>query len=256
MQRTFPTTSPTSGGYVAADPTRMRSVLPSLQSSNVIYLNGCFDGGCTITPGFESSIMNRSSIIGGSTRQIPAFDGSPETWEAIVDCVRSTYAPFDVVVTDQDPSPAPHFEAIVAGTPSDIGRPNGVAGVAPFDTRSCGVIENVITFTFANSIGDNVDAICWTAAQEIAHGFGLDHEFLCADPMTYLSHCGPEKRFQNQAVRCGEFLERDCECGQKRQNSFKQIMKIFGPREQTPPLVTITEPKNRCRCGSRVCSPC
>ena len=34
-------------------------------------------------------------------------------------------------------------------------------------------------------------------AQETGHTFGLDHAFLCADPMTYLDGCTLPKQFQD-----------------------------------------------------------
>jgi hypothetical protein len=76
----------------------------------------------------------------------------------------------------------------------------------------------------------------------MAHAFGLDHEFLCADPMTYLSDCGSSKTFQNAEARCGEYEARDCECSRPSQNSYKKMMSVFGPRAATPPQVGITEP--------------
>ncbi len=230
-------------GYIPLELNRGRTVKHAEQSSNVIYLNGCFGSGCRLTPGFEDSIANRSSIIGTQSRQISPYEGSQADWDAIVACVRETYSAFNVVIVEEDPSPKPHFEAIVAGTPAEAGFPPSVAGVAPFDRQNCGVIDNVITFSFANVFPTDINTICWTAAQEIAHGFGLDHEFLCEDPMTYLSSCGSSKRFVNKDARCGEFEERDCECNRSHQNSVRAIMDVFGPRFPTPPQITILEPE-------------
>jgi hypothetical protein len=228
-------------GYVPITPSEGRTVLRALQTTRLIYLNGCFDGGCAVSPGFESSIDNRSAII-GNTIQLSPFQWGEEKWRQVVDCVRETYAPFDVIITDQDPSPMPHFEAMVAGVPAEAGFQPGIAGVAPFDKGACGVIDNAISYSFANALGGSVNEICWTAAQEIAHTFGLDHEFLCEDPMTYLNSCSNRKMFQNKTVRCGEFEERDCECGKPTQNSLVGIMQVFGPRDKTPPAITIVEP--------------
>jgi MYXO-CTERM domain-containing protein len=74
------------------------------------------------------------------------------------------------------------------------------------------------------------------AAQEIAHSFGLDHEFLCADPMTYLNGCGA-KSFQDVAAPCGEDQARDCaqagqyDCGYNQQNSVQLMTARIGLNE-------------------------
>ncbi len=233
---------PARGSYLPADLSRVHLRSPGSaesHSSNIIYLNGCFGSGCDITPGDDSSIDNTSSII-TSTGHLDAFTGSDEEWQAIVDCVRDTYAPFDIIITDEDPSPADHFEAIVAGSPEQIGMPMGVGGVAPY---VCGeTINNAITYTFSTFIGNDIAQTCWTIAQESAHAFGLDHELLCSDPMTYLNSCDPLKRFQNQDAPCGEYQARACQCNGPKQNSYAYLLEHFGAGIPTPPSVAITSP--------------
>jgi len=46
-------------------------------------------------------------------------------------------------------------------------------------------------------------------AQEVAHSYGLDHELLASDPMTYLQYTG-NRAFQDMAVSCGESTARNC----------------------------------------------
>jgi MYXO-CTERM domain-containing protein len=227
--------------YVVADPdlVQMAEPQPLGGGNNVIYLNGCFGpGDCTFTPGGEDSTSNRSSII-EQTATVSAFDAGDTAWAAVVECVQKAYKPFNVVVTDQDPSPAPHFEAVVGGDPAEVGFPSDVGGVAPFN---CGIINNAVTYSFANIYQGSIPDICWTVAQESAHAFGLDHEFLCEDPMTYLSDCGSEKWFRNAQAPCGEFEERPCMCGGAGQNSYAFIQQAFGPGTDTPPTVAISEP--------------
>jgi MYXO-CTERM domain-containing protein len=233
------------GSYVEIDPSMAEIVQPHSHTSNVIYLNGCFKpGDCALSPGFESSIQNRSSIIDGSVT-LSAFNAGPVAWDAVVRCVKQAYEPFGVEVTDEDPGNVPHFEAIVGGRPQEIGIGGGVGGVAPF---SCGIINNAVTFSFANIYDGYVPQICWTVAQETAHAFGLDHEYLCADPMTYLGECGASKTFQDVDAQCGEFSPRQCQCGGAKQNSFRRIRDHFGTGKPTPPEVVITDPPD----GKRV----
>jgi MYXO-CTERM domain-containing protein len=90
-----------------------------------------------------------------------------------------------------------------------------------------------------------VPDICWTVAQESAHAFGLDHEFLCPDPMTYLGGCGSEKWFRNQKASCGEDRARPCMCRDPSgQNSVEVIRGVFGAGSSTPPTVAISEPQD------------
>ncbi|HTM21354.1 MAG TPA: Ig-like domain-containing protein [Kofleriaceae bacterium] len=208
-------------------------------NSHILYLNPCW-GGCTVKAGWnDNSSTNTSSIVDG-TSSISEYAYGQASFDAVVDCVRALYEPFDVEVTADDPGSTPHFEAIVAGRPGEVGMSNQVGGVSPFD---CGIIDNAITFTFANIYGGSVQAICETVGQESAHAYGLDHEFLCEDPMTYLSGCGP-KTFHDTDADCGEYQSRQCQCGGSTQNSFQSIMSIFGPSNPIPPTVTITSPQD------------
>ncbi|HLU66593.1 MAG TPA: hypothetical protein VKZ63_09975, partial [Kofleriaceae bacterium] len=132
--------------YRWADPDLIELQEPTSHQSNIIYLNGCFEpGDCTFSPGGESSVRNRSSII-DRTVTLSAWSAGPTAWDALVECVRKAYSPFDVVITDEDPGEVPHFEAVVAGYPNEIGMPNNVGGVAPF---ACGIINNAVTYSFA-----------------------------------------------------------------------------------------------------------
>lgn len=222
--------------YVEVDPSRA-NVLAGPLDQPILYLNRCV-GGCILIPGYEDSRTNHSSII-GDTAFIPEFDPGQNAWESIVDCTAAMYGDFGITVTDEDPGDTPHFEAIVAGRPGDAGFAPNIGGVAPF---TCGVIDNAITFTFAGQYGDEApQEICHVIAQESAHAFGLDHELLCEDPMTYTQGCGA-KCFQDVDAKCGETIERPCYCGGSRQNSWQSILGLFGPSEQSSDSVRIFAP--------------
>ena len=208
-------------------------------ASNVIYLNPCW-GNCTINRGYpDDSRSNKSSIPRASTSTVSEFRFGQETFDAVAACVRDMYEPFNIEIVTEDPGNAPHFEAIVAGTPDEVGMGNNVGGVSPF---SCDIIDNAITYTFANIYGGSVQQICEVIAQETAHAFGLEHEYLCEDPMTYLSGCGA-KTFHDVDAQCGEYSARACYCGGSSQNSVQMITAEFGPGVPTPPTVTINDPQ-------------
>ena len=208
-------------------------------SSRLIYMHRCPLNGCVIRPGNENSIADTSTIA-EETVTIGRFKQSDEIWEALMQCMRDTYAPFNVGVTDVDPGNVPHYENIVGGRPTELrGDLAGAGGVAPF---TCQEIPNAISFTF-DVYGPDVDALCWTAAQETAHAFGLEHEYNAADPMTYLNGGPSRKKFQAADSPCGEFQPSTCRCGGgQTQNSYQHIFDMFGPGVPTAPTVAIAAP--------------
>jgi MYXO-CTERM domain-containing protein len=234
------------GGSWGSEPT------PSGISYRLIYLNNCKPNGCVINPGFENSQTNTSSIL-DLRANIAAFEYSDAVWEEVVQCVRDTFAPFNLTITDQDPCGGQtsnctvnHWESVVAGDPEEAGWPPWIGGES---ADVCGIVHNSITFAFANAFGPDVVSICWTVSRELAHSWGLDYQLLREDPMTYLegsSLPGGFKRFQNQNAQCGEFegQPRVCNCGGTTQNSFQEIMGIFGAGGPTPPEVSFDDLTN------------
>jgi uncharacterized protein (TIGR03382 family) len=218
-----------------ADPARITVAETAASSAGVLFLNRCA-GGCTLSPGTDDSRSNRSSLLGG-TVAISEFRHGDEAWRAVVECVAGLYEPFGIEVTDVDPGESPHFEAIVAGAPDEIGE-SEIGGLAPF---ACGVIENAVTYSFANIYG-SVQDICETVAQETAHSFGLEHEYLCEDPMTYLTGCGA-KAFRDIDAPCGEMEPRACACGGTTQNSYRRLMREFAGLPAPEPAVDTGEPE-------------
>lgn len=209
-------------------------------TSRIVYLHRCPEiSGCSVRGGGTNDSRMDISTIAEGIRQLGEFSAGSESWSGIVDCVKTTFAPFNITITDVDPgTTTPHFEAMFGGKPSDIfDDPNGdydnTIGLAPFD---CGEIPNAIVYVFNQ--GADVNKNCWTAAQEIAHAFGLEHEFLQKDPLTYLDGDLP-KRFRDVSAPCGEYASGTpaCRCGSQMQNSYRDILALFGPGAPTPPDV-------------------
>ena len=212
-----------------------------------IYLNR---HGGTYQCGDDDSSRNLSSVVCGSNAsgQLGAYTYGDSSWNQMLGCVRDEFSRFNVVVTDLEPTSGDYVEAVVGGTPGQAGMPDGVGGVAPF---TCGLVPAGIVYAFADVYGNDPQSICETVAQEVSHAFGLDHEFLCEDPMTYLSGCG-NKTFQDQNAQCGEFQPRQCSCGGSTQNSVQQMLSVLGasdgtvqpppPVDHAPPTVSITSP--------------
>ncbi|MGE5181309.1 MAG: Ig-like domain-containing protein [Acidobacteriota bacterium] len=212
--------------------------------SRTVYLNR---NGGTVLPGVTDSRTNHSSLVAAPIAIAP-WSASPALWSDTVSCLQRTFAPFDVQITDVDPGALPHLEAIFGGSGALLGMPPGVYGVSPMST-TCDVVENSIVFAFTDVMPQDARTICEVTAQELGHSYGLDHELLAADPMTYLSYAG-ERSFQNALASCGETTPRPCgvqgypSCGAQ-QNSYAVLLArlgVAGTGDIEPPQVAITAP--------------
>lgn len=240
-----PTTEPTlsaspRGSYVWVPESVSSAPKPAAGGSDahVLYLNRC-EGGIVIDAGWpDDNVANRSGILGAPVN-FPEFGYGDAAWEEVMAETRAIFSPFNITVTDVDPAPAPHDEALVCGSGGLAGF-QGAGGVAPFN---CGVIGSPITFTFPDSLGGHPRTIAEVIAQEAAHAWGLEHEYKCEDPMTYLSGCG-EKNFQQGDYPCGEYQAVSCECGGATQNSYAYIEDLFGPAvaDEANPAASIVAP--------------
>jgi hypothetical protein len=204
----------------------------------IVYLNR---KGGTYRPGHDDAGANTSSIIARAVT-LPAWNVSDASWGRIKGCFEGLVDRWHVEVTDVDPGDVPHYEVVVAGRPADAGQPAGYAGVAPFSS-SCRAMPTAVVFTFAELLASSNRTVCEVAVHEFAHAIGLDHEYLCADPMSYLHGCG-DKSFQDVAAPCGEGSPRECLCGGDTQNSVELLDARLG-RAGTgnpAPTVAIAEP--------------
>ncbi len=236
------------------------TVTPAV-NTNKIYVNPCKPNGCVVRGGTGASSIDNASSQGGwpisGTRTLTAFDQSDAVWGEVVTCLKDVFSPFGVEIVTTNPSPAPHFEIMIAGRPTDLGMSNGIGGVSPF---SCAEhIPNSLVFAFQRVYGNDVEEICATAAQEVAHSFRLDHVTDASDPLTYFGFNG-RRRFKDAAVTCGSDCvngtamgltctganqqTRQCACGTgPTQNSAARLRLLFGTGTPTPPTVKITNPK-------------
>ncbi len=210
---------------------------PALAGAKIIYLNR---NGGTYTPSSYNDAQSNRSTIPNTTSVIPPFEQSNENWNALVACVKYQYAWFNVDIRTSDPSPADHIEAVVGGAPQDLGRDPNTGGVAPFPS-GCSPYSSAIVFNFSEKYTDQMESLCFTVAQEVGHALGLDHAFLCEDPMTYLAGCG-FKSFQDTWANCGENEVRSCRCSST-QNTVNHLATNLGTRSDVAyPTVSITSP--------------
>jgi MYXO-CTERM domain-containing protein len=216
----------------------------------ILYLDR---GGGTLNSGADDPPRGVTSAIPGlHNAKIGTFPFDDATWTDLVTCVTETYARFSMEVTDvRPPDDVDYIETIVAGKAEDLGLDPLTLGVAGMSLTCNEVNERGVDFAFAGSeymLNDdrktlNVANLCWTVAQESAHSLSLDHEYLCADPMTYLDYCGFSKEFQDVDSQCGTWdVASACLCGTPTQNSVQQLLTELGPSDHIPPTVTIDSP--------------
>lgn len=213
--------------------------------SPIIYLNKCA-GGCTLHSGASNSQANTSPIPrgGSGTYTLTGFSLGDQVWTDFVDCMREVYAPYGAQIVTEEPGPGnTYHEIMVAGDPVELGLDTDILGVASsLGGIDCTPVNNAISFAFANVHPPSGVYLCATAAQESGHTWGLDHEFDCATPMTYLHACG-RQYFRNAGLECGEYASRPCMCGGNRQNSHIRLLEVFGPGQPLPtPTTTLTNP--------------
>lgn len=216
--------------------------------SHTLYLNDCKPNGCTVSVGSDDSRTNRSSIP-VSTVTLNAYGHSTAHWNSLVQCVKDTFAPFDINVVTTDPgSGVNHFEVMIGGSDTQLRPGLSAGGVAPY--VSCNAVRNNgLSFVFPETTS-NLNYLCGAVVQEATHIWGLDHELNAKDPMTYLD-LGSLKRFQNDNAKCGEDTARSCRCGAMNaagtattQNSFRYMTSTFGLKAGLAnPTVELVEPK-------------
>jgi uncharacterized protein (TIGR03382 family) len=191
----------------------------------LLYVNRC-PGGCTVSSGQDDAVANTSTLVEGAAITLAEFPHGDAAWADMMTCLENMFGPYNINVTDVDPGDQPHFETMVAGSNSDLNRP-GSAGVAP---SACMGVSGAISYAFAYEIAGDGQSLCEVVAHEAGHTFGLEHAYLCEDPMTYLEGCGP-KTFQDANAQCGTGAPEACNCGST-QNSHQHLLSVFGPGGQ------------------------
>jgi MYXO-CTERM domain-containing protein len=224
------------------------------EAPHVIYLNRCV-GGCVIRDGNQNDSHANTTWFGNDTGPyvLSEFQHGDAVWDAVVECVKDVYAPYNVVITDEDPGDATHDEVYAAGLSSQIGQSAGGlgGGKSPSGSAYCSVASNNVSFAFLNGFSaSSVERMCAVIAQESGHSFGMpDHVRDCRDPMAsgYYGPCNNAHRafFQNTMMACGDFADGICICGGARQNDHQHLLNTAGANpDYTPdtPEAAITSP--------------
>ncbi len=223
-----------------ADVERIMKVQPGA-TARVIYLAR---RPIELRPGHDDSARGISSVLASvrakATKppvpadapvKLPGWKGTDKGWQQVMACVRTLFAPFDVVITDAPPTIDNYVLVAVGGKPAELGvKDRRVGGLAPFNGR---VIAKPVVFAFSAALGNDVRSVCETIGMEVAHAYGLDHGYSCHDIMTYLPRCGA-RTFTDKDVGCGETKLRNCEGGEPTQNSYRRLLQVLGARAAPP----------------------
>jgi hypothetical protein len=193
----------------------------------IIYLN---QHGGTYMPGSDDSSSHRSSIVDRAVK-IPPYRRSSQSWSELTTCVAKQFSRWNVTVTDVDPGKVPHVEVVVGGMPGAVGLSKGFDGVSPMASNGS-IVERAVVYVFAENTPNDARYVCQVAAHEIGHAYGLEHEYLCADPMTYLEGCG-QKSFQDKEASCGTYAPAKCRNGGK-QNTVLRLNAALGAAKNEP----------------------
>ena len=198
-------------------------------ATTVVYVNR---GGGTVSAGDDDSHRGTSSLVERGSVKIPAWKGGEARWKKVMSCVKDRFAPFDIELTEERPQSGDYIMAMVGGMPSLLHYDRDVSGIAPYTGD---VMPNAIVYVFAAGVDYDVEITCVDVLHEVGHALGLDHEYLCSDPMSYLWDCEQPKTFQDADAKCGEDDPRACENGAQTQNSYQILAHNVGLRGGVQP---------------------
>lgn len=197
-----------------------------------------------------NAALNCSPLVDAETN-FPAMANGGGQQAALFQQLQSFYEPFNLVLsTNRPPDFLPYTMAVVGGS-SQLAGHNGACGVA--NVACDGLKRNHVSLTFPESCGGSAG----TAAQETAHNWGLEHTDNTGDLM-YPFNMGGVQSFVNNCMtishatgdgitQCDYIHEAYCPAGGgEQQNSFGELMGVFGPRQgdTTTPEIVDLQPAN------------
>jgi hypothetical protein len=178
--------------------------------THTIYLNNCEPGGCVVKNGPTNATTDTSDIGHGT---LTAFSQSSTIWASVVSCMQTTFAAFDVTITETRPTSGDYFEVMIGGTYADLGLSGDTPATADSPCSAPGTcdpfIANALVFVFANDSAyvSDPNGICASAAEELANTWALDHVVDATDVMAF-SIATPARAFHD-----GEACGGDCSGG-------------------------------------------
>jgi MYXO-CTERM domain-containing protein len=232
--------------------------------------------GLTLTPppcggGDEAHSAKKCSPLVETETAFPPY-GSGSDRANLLQTLRSYYDPFNIVLTDSEPPEwIPYTMAVVGGSAGNAGYGGGVCGIA--NVKCDGLRRNHVSLNFPSSCG----GIASIVGQETAHNWGLEHVDVQADIM-YPLNTGGLKSFRDECMtidfstsqtQCGTLTNQSdcntmgscewtgsncinvpqcdyvhasyCNGNGDLQNSYQEMLGVFGPRQEDTQAPEITE---------------
>ncbi len=174
----------------------------------------------------DSPANNESTIPSTEVSTLTAWDVPQNSVDAMQLCLAEVLAPFNVIVTDVEPSVEPYHEIVITSSSSDT---LGFSGSVSLGKLGCSEpANNTVSFVFASSV--NPLAVCQSAARMVGFSQGLSRVVdTCEDAMTFTFGCALQVGFDNSSQTCGGQMTTPCSCtAQSTQNSFQKLSSTFG----------------------------
>jgi len=212
-----------------------------------IYLNFY---GAILEPGNNAALDQAPCI--DQTLAYPGFPQSQQQAMALVQVFESLLEPFGIHVVWEERPPAhlPYAMVMIGGKAEDFGLGSGILGLAC--EIDCGDSWwRDVTYSFAG--GKDVTMAGQVAVHEAAHAWGLDHiddENCIMYPVansvkrSWATECTPYNTSTGE-VECQAAHDEICGEGAGKQDSYAELMAIFGPsgQDDEPPEAVILAPE-------------
>jgi len=215
-----------------------------------LYLN--FEGGqMQSCNGSDWPVNNCSTIM--SDVVLP-YSGEASAREAVVQIMAADVEPFAVTVVGDRPVDDDEYDMVMVGNWEPPPEEGGFAGVAP--TIDCYNMTRGET-SFSLDLG-SASVVAKVVGQEAAHVWGLEHVDSQNDLLFPTTGGAGDPSFEDAChqivvldggiqpteAACAEMHELNCPDEPDHQNSYQDMMMVFGPRtpDMSPPTLEIVAP--------------
>jgi hypothetical protein len=191
----------------------------------VIFVN--FDG-ATLVAGSDDARTNTTSISQLAGVFQP-FGSGPKRAE-IFQRIQTDFEPFNVLVVDDRPI-AGDYTMLMIGPSNPFG--GGVLGIAPLDCENQQTPNN-ITFTFGSENDTNPAILLANVGSgRIGPTYGLENTINMNDLSAGSSLSDQDVGWTDQCIQIaqGDVCPHWDECPSGQQNSYRELLALFGPRE-------------------------
>ena len=201
--------------------------------------------------GSDWPVNNCSTIM--SDVVLP-YSGDASAREAVVQIMAADVEPFAVTVVGERPVDDDEYDMVMVGNWEPPPEEGGFAGVAP--TIDCYNMTRGET-SFSLDLG-SASTVAKVVGQEAAHVWGLEHVDSPNDLLFPTTGGGGDPSFEDTChqivvldggiqpteAACGEMHALNCPDAPDHQNSYQDMMMVFGPRtpDMSPPTLEIVAP--------------